>query len=324
MDIDTNAPVEAVPAESGMKSQDTGLKKPAAAEPTPVEEAKPTDAVATDDDAGEEADEHGDESETDDDAQAAEHTTGKKKLPRWMKKRIARAEQKGYNIAKAELTALSPKAAPEPVQVAQEQEKTLADFDFDQAKFDDYRIERAVEKRLEAREAKAAEEREAKLHEQAKEQFLERVDQFEDAVGEGAYEEMLKAEINTPPVMIELLNGHERDLEIGLYLARNPDECDRIAELSPLKMAKELDKIDALIADGYFAQPGSVKPKNDTKAEPAKTPAPKPKPKLTNAPPPAKTITSTSSSTKSPDDEGLSTAERIALWRNERRSKQGR
>lgn len=334
MNSATDASTDAVVATGDMKSQSTSSTKTEA----PAAPAKPADPpqpakdkVGQPDNVDSADGEHDDQdgSENPDDANKADHPKRQKKLSRWMKERIKRAEETAFKRAEEAFKAKLP-AAPavdNGGEEAAERPKTLKDFDYDQAKFDDYRIERKVEERIKAREREAQERQEAQFREQATAKFHEKVDAFEERVGAGAYEEMLEADINTPPVMIDLLRGHERDLEIGLYLARNPAECDRIAELSPLKMARELAKIDEIVsADGYFL---GQEPAKDDAAEPnkkpAKEPAPAaPKPRLTNTPPPSKTVHGGAPAKVSPDDPNLSPAERIALWRAERRSKSAR
>ena len=97
-------------------------------------------------------------------------------------------------------------------------------------------------------------------------------------------------------IMREMLDESENAVEIMRYLAKNPDEADRLAEYSSTKFARELGRLEDKVAN--LARP-----------------------KQSNAPKPLEPVRTTSASTKDyrPD---MSNAE-FAAWRREQIRKRG-
>lgn len=234
---------------------------------------------------------------------AASPEKGKEqRLPRWMKERLERVRQ----VTEAETRAAVLKeiqavqvAKPEPASPANaEQVKTLADFDFDQDAYFDYKVE------LKLTQKEQAAKREAEQKEQAKaaETFKARVDSFEERVGAGAWEDITTSPLNTDPTLkplVDMFMGEEHDLDIAHHLASNPDELTRIAALTPLQRARELAKL----ADS-FGEPVTT----------ANIPVVVPK-KLTNAPPPPRTVSGAGKGAIDVRDPNISSEDRIKAWR---------
>lgn len=292
--------LKSVDTSSNRKQPDPEKSKPA------VEKAVDVPADASDDDdddAGD--DDEGDDAQTADSSEEAEEPAKKKRrLSKWEKKRLGRAKEAGIKEGReAALAALreagvlkdgaeTPPPKQEPVD--REAVKTLADFDFDQDAYFDYKVER----KLAERDAKAAAELQAKQEQESQAQFRERVAEFESRRGEGAFSEIEKADIPVPPVLIEILSEDPHGLDIAYDLIQDPDEAKRIAALPKLQMLRAV----AAIADEY-AEPSPETPKPETPR------------KITKAPAPVKTLKGSGKAVVSPYDKSITAAERIAQWR---------
>jgi len=235
---------------------------------------------------------------------------GEKRLPRWMKERLERERQvteaRTREAMLREFQAAQPRkdVAPE---VEQPKLKTLEDFDFDQNKYTDY----LVDQKLTIREQNAKLEAEKKKQAEAAETFKARVDSFEERAGNGAWQDIIDSPLNTDAAykpLTDLFMGDEHDLDIAHFLATNLKEADRIHKLPRLQQIKEIAKL----ADKF--EGGSQEEAVDTPAKPA--PLPK---KTTAAPPPPKTVSGSGKPSVDILDPNLSTEQRIAAWRSQRR-----
>lgn len=300
---DTQASEPAAKAESAkpeLKSRDTGFiktlqeKTETATPPKAIEpKAKPdTDAASADkeDHADSEAD-HPDE----------------KTIPSWMKKRLARAEEKGRKAGRDQTleeirTLRSAPAEPvkeqAPAKAPQPAAKTLADFDFDIERYTDYVAEQKAEQAFSKREAARERARQEKTAAEARTAFEKRKSAFEQRVGDGAWDEMVTAKVDVPQSVIDLLTGHDKDLDIAHYLVHHPAELDKLKGQSKLAIARELTAIEARLGGSG----GDELPPKTTK---------------TPAPPPS--VQGAGRSSKSLDD--MSTAERIAHWRQQKQNR---
>lgn len=242
-----------------------------------------------------------------DHAPDADSSPGKgndKRLPRWMKERLERvrqvtaAETREQMLREFQQTppATQPPAAEAP------KAKTLEDFNFDQNAYTDYLVEEKLNKRERDRSQAEAQQKQA----QAVESFKARVDAFEERAGDGAWDDIVSAPINTDPAykpLTGLFMGSEHDLEIAHYLATNPKEAERLRDLPPLKQAMEL---------GRLAEKFETASSPDVSTPPAAPTLPK---RTTTAPPPPKTVSGAGKPSVDINDPGLSTEQRIAAWR---------
>lgn len=244
-----------------------------------------------------------------DDAPSADAPEKKKteRLPRWVQERMERVARvtaaETREAVLRELQQQSPKpeaqAKPEPEAPAP---KTLDDFDFDQGAYTAYLVQEGIK----AEKAREKAEQDRKTQHDASEKFKARIDAFEERVGAGAWEDIVSSPINMDPALkplADMFMGDEHDLDIAHWLATNPEELKRIADLPRLQQVREVAKL----ADKFSGDPEPEKP--------VKEEAPLPK-KVTNAPPPAKTV---SGAGKSPVvdiyDPGMTTEQRIKLMR---------
>lgn len=298
MTDETNA-ASAAEAPVELKSSDTRATTEAPKVETPKEEPKVEAKTAP----KAEADDVGDEPPEGDDAPTADSQQDKPKerrLPRWMKERLERERQvteaRTREAMLREFQASQPKD--EPAQAAPaDGEKTLEDFDFDQQKYLDYQVQRAIE----ARDQKAKAEAEKKKQADAHESLKARIDALEERIGDGAWEDVAASPINTNPEfkpLVDLFMGEDHDVEIAHHLATHMDEAERILGLSRMGRMRELTKL----AEQFESKPE------------AKAPLPK---KTTNAPPPPKTIAGSGKPAVDIMSPELTTAERIAAWRKQ-------
>lgn len=293
MSDETNAVSAAALPQVELKSIDT-LNKPVEVvnTPAPAEESvkaeKPVDTPVEGDD---------------DDAAAADATVGKKsdRLPRWMQERLKRAEEQGRNKALKELMDSKPEKAPEAKQEpVVEKVKSLEDFDFDVGAYAEYKAEQVIQKREEeAKKAKAKEAEEAKATE-----FKKKIDSFEERVGAGAWEDIVESPVNKDPKfkpVVELFQDSEKMLEIAHFLATNPEEATRLADLPRHRMVSEVGKLIDRYEEGVSAPQIPVN-------------------KVSKAPPPPETIVGAGKAKVDIYSNEQSTADRIKAWRAKKSS----
>ena len=112
------------------------------------------------------------------------------------------------------------------------------------------------------------------------------------------YDEVAKSpDVPISRDMVLAIMDTENPPAIAYYLGNNPEEAAHIAQMSPIAAARAIGRIEAKLA------------------APAEKPAPVLPKKTTTAPPPPKTVSGAGKPQVSPDDPGLTTAQRIALWR---------
>lgn len=229
-----------------------------------------------------------------------------RKLEPWMKKRLSRAEERGRKQASAEILEVikSLRPAVEPAKQADtkatdaDTPKTLADFDYDVEKFTQYQIREGLKQALAERDAENERRKAEAKAQEARAAFEKRKAEFESRVGEGAWDEMVNANVDVPQEVIDLLMGHEKDLDIAHYLVHHPEELDSLRGKSKLQIARGLAAIEAKLGG------------TEQELPPKTTKAPPPPPKVTGAPKAVKSITE------------MSTAERIAEWKRQKQQRQ--
>jgi len=314
---DTQAQPPTEPATPELKSTDTGVlsaikaqaetatpppkdDKPEADKP--ASHANPADKGTSDADS---AADHQDDDDRDDDD---------RKLEPWMKKRLKRAEERGRRQASAEILELIKSLGINPQQQAQQATaqpgqqvdnpgssapKTLADFDYDVEKYTAYQVQEAVKAALAERDAENERRKAEARAEAARQAFEKRKAEFEKRVGKGAWERIVTADVDVPQEVVDLLIGHDRDLDIAYYLVNHPDEIEQLRGKSRLEIARRLAAIDAKLS----GTPGEELP-----------------PKTTQAPPPPPKVPTAGKAVKSIAE--MSTEERIAEWRRQKQQRQ--
>lgn len=204
-------------------------------------------------------------------------TTPKEQEPEWFTKRFGEITAK-YRETERRALAAEQRLAQFEQQRAQPKEpektKTLADFDYDEGKFQAYVVEEA--KRV-AREAA----READTERQSQERTERRARKFQER--EIAFEKETKdyREVaHYAPIsneVAEIIQDLESGPEIAYYLGKNRDIALSLSDLPSHIAAVELGRIDARLTAEKKAKAEALE---KAKAEKAVTTAPPPTPKL--------------------------------------------
>ena len=139
--------------------------------------------------------------------------------------------------------------------------------------FEDYEkyLEAKAEWTAEQRAGKIVEERLKARDEQAKKAEADKADQaltksWTDSVAKvrdkyDDYDEVTQDEgFNPTPAMARAMLESDQKAEIAYYLAKNPEEMERIAKLSPLRQAAEVMKLEDKVASKSPAKKPSKAP----------------------------------------------------------------
>src|ERR1700749_24609 len=108
-----------------------------------------------------------------------------------------------------------------------------------------------------------------------------------------------------PQFVLTYITESDQSGEMAYFLAKNPDETQRIAKLSPIRGIAELGKLEAKL----------------TAKEPVKAPEPEKPPERTGAPPPITPLSTSGSGTVNTDPSKMSFAELRAYEREKLRKK---
>jgi hypothetical protein len=170
--------------------------------------------------------------------------------------------------------------------------KSLADFDYDERKYQSYLFSQAEQRAVQAAEKRLKEESERASTQRRQSEFARREEKF--AKGVEDYHEVTRSEaLPITPAMSEVIAESDEGPALAYYLGKNLPIAESIARLSPLAAARELGRIEAkLLAERAAAK----------------------KPQVSKAPPPPPKIEgagdgSTKVSPDSPDSDKLSTSE---------------
>lgn len=131
-------------------------------------------------------------------------------------------------------------AAPEPIA----NPKTLADFDFDESKYQAHliaEVERravaAAERKLRETEERSTAERRASGFRQRSAEFAKTVEDYESTV----YDQSLPI----TQAMAEVIQESDDGPAIAYHLGKNPEVAAKIAQLPPIAAAREIGRIEA-------------------------------------------------------------------------------
>jgi len=159
----------------------------------------------------------------------------------------------------------TPKPAPE------ERLKTLADFEYDDAKYQSYildeaakRGEAAADNRLKAQQEREAAERRKSSFKSRSIEFAKTLDDFESTVR--------NPRLHITADMAEVIEDSDDGPALAYHLGKNPDVADKIAQLPPKAAARELGKIEARLA---FEREKAKEAKDANKVSKAPSPPPK-------------------------------------------------
>lgn len=285
-----------VEAEQAAAAQEA---KKAVTVPAKVEAQAPADEEQDD---GESA---GDEGE-----QQPAGEPGKKHTPRGVQKKLDKLTREKYEALneaaywREQAQKDAKTATITPAGSAPEGKPTLEGCDYDQEKFlealSDWKVDQklaaATRSRAEGEQAKAAGEKAAEWS--AREQaFIAQTPDYYDI----AYH----APINYSEQMLDFLKDSDIGPQIAYHLGTHLDEAKAIEQLSPTRQAAALARLELTLTPAHAA------------AEPTPT-TPRPVRTITQAPPPPATVTPSGGAKRSPSDPGLTTEERIALWRRKK------
>lgn len=148
--------------------------------------------------------------------------------------------------------------------------KTLADFEYDEAKFQAYIFDQAERRSAEAarRELKEAQERETRTRRD--QSFASKAIEFAKTVED--YDEVVRnPSLPITPQMAEAIKDSDDGPALAYHLGKNPDIAEKIAQLPPIAAARELGKIEARLAQER---------ERAKEARPAVSNAPPPPPKV--------------------------------------------
>ena len=170
------------------------------------------------------------------------------------------------------------RVAPVPVEPG----KTLADFEYDEGKFATYLTEQAKADAQAVVETRLVQERQAR----AQADFSSREADFSRDIDD--YHTVTRSnDLKITGEMVQVLQEAEKGPEVLYHLGKNPEIAEKLANMSPLQMAREIGRIEASTL---------VKPVSVTKA-------PAPVPKISGV------EKSTTVKADSPDSDKLSTEE---------------
>lgn len=122
--------------------------------------------------------------------------------------------------------------------------KTLADFEFDEAKYQAHLFEQAEARGAAAAERKLKEYQERETNARRSTEFAAREREFAKSTAD-YFEVTRSPSLNITQSMAEAVAESEEAAAVLYYLGKNPDVTDRIAALSPLAAAREIGRIEA-------------------------------------------------------------------------------
>jgi hypothetical protein len=138
-----------------------------------------------------------------------------------------------------------PREEPKPVESAAP--KTLADFEFDEAKYQTYLFEQAEQRAVKAAERRLQEQQEREAAERRKSSFAQRESEFAKSTKD-YHEKTRDPRVPVSQAMAEVIAESEEGPAVAYYLANNLPMAEQIARLPPLAAARELGRIEAKLA----------------------------------------------------------------------------
>lgn len=160
-----------------------------------------------------------------------------------------------------------PKA--EPSEPAEEKLKTLADFEYDDAKYQSYIFDEAQKRAVKAARGELTADQERQAAQRRKESFRGRSTDFAKTVED--YDSTVRnPRLHITADMAEVIEDSDDGPALAYHLGKNPEVADKIAQLPPKAAARELGKIEARLA--YEREKAK-----EAKANVSKAPPPPPK-----------------------------------------------
>lgn len=125
--------------------------------------------------------------------------------------------------------------------------KTLADFEYDEVKYQAYVFEQAEKRAVKAARGELSADQERQAAQRRKDSFRSRSTEFAKTVED--YDSTVRnPRLHITADMAEVIEDSEDGPALAYHLGKNPDVADRIAQLPPKAAARELGKIEARLA----------------------------------------------------------------------------
>ncbi len=163
-----------------------------------------------------------------------------------------------------------PQAAPkaDPAPESRASPKTLADFEYDEAKYQSHLFKEVETRAIEAAERRLRENQERESTTRRRSEFAARERDF--AKSNADYFDVTRAEnLNITQAMVDAVSESDEAAAVLYFLAKNPGQTDRIAQLSTASAAREIGRIEE-----------RLKRERDEVKAPRISAAPPPPPKL--------------------------------------------
>lgn len=253
------------------------------------------------DDGVEVHDDDGAEGAGDEAAQHGQPNPGKKNTPRGVQKKLDKLTREKYEaLAQAQYWEKQAKAQakpqPKPQKAAPVEGKpTLDQFGNDPEQYLEALAEWKADQRIEAREHERAEREKSQAQAKVKASHAEREKAFAESHPD-YFDAAYTAPINYSPVMLDYIITSDKGPDVAYYLAQHLDEAHSIEAMAPHRQAIALDRIERA-----FETPAATH-----EAQPTRI--------VTKAPQPPATVAAAGQARRSIYDEGMTTAERIAMW----------
>lgn len=159
---------------------------------------------------------------------------------------------------------------------------TMESCDFDAEIF----AERMADWKLEERDRKAAESKQQESQQLRLKSYQERADAFADEHPD--YAEVTGA-LQLTPIMDQAIFETELEPQIAYYLATNPGEVERIAQLTPAGQVRAIAKLEDKLSAPAVVDDEPVAPARVAPSRPPSVPSPPPPPPSVSAKSTAKT-----------------------------------
>jgi hypothetical protein len=189
-----------------------------------------------------------------------------------------------------------------------EQPKTLADFGYDEGKFQSYIFDQAEKRAVSAARGELNAEKEREAAERRTTSFKSRTAEFAKTVED--YDSVVSnPRLDITPAMAEIIKESEDGPALAYHLGKNPEIASRLAQLPPNVAARELGKIEARLEIE----------REKAKEKPVVSKAPPPPPKV-DAVEPALSVRTTDASGDVLSDEDWVKAELKRVARKNKRA----
>ncbi|MGH6633196.1 MAG: hypothetical protein ACREB0_07545 [Sphingopyxis sp.] len=160
-----------------------------------------------------------------------------------------------------------PQNATPPANETPPTKKTLADFGYDEAKYDDYLAERATEvARKTVREELTADEQ-RKAAEARRNTYESRATEFAKA-NPTYHEAVTNPRFTQSDALIGEIMESANGPALALYLANNLDETNKLNRMTPVQVAREVARLEAKLANAAPPVPKNQVPAGDPPPNP--------------------------------------------------------